>query len=186
MESKIQTLNEVQFPENTGERIYMLPFRKDQPLPAQYARWQNTVDQMVASIDTNETMYLMVDQGRVKAGHSHRRGGVHIDGNWLPEIHAHRGDGGGGRHRVRRVDMVPEALILASDSYGCDAYLGEWDGKIGEGGDCSHLDLSPLERVPLRANVGYVGNVWMLHESVPVRQDTLRTVVRINVPNYDF
>lgn len=81
MHSQITKGGYVPFPENTGESIYMLPFKINDGLPKQFQRWQPTVDAMLAGIKTNKDVYLMVDQRPVVVGKSHRRGGPHVDGN---------------------------------------------------------------------------------------------------------
>lgn len=184
--------NTVSFPKNTGERIYMMPFTIKDGLPEHVSRWQQTVDSMLSAIDTDETMYLMVDQGLIKSGDSHRRAGVHIDGNWIASDDgviakyktqfSGRHDTGGG-HRMLLAD---ESLILASDVSACAAYIGDFDGSPDDGGDCSHIDVSGSRRVQLKANKAYTGNVTMLHESLPVEEDIMRSLVRINVPNHRF
>lgn len=186
----------VSFPENTGERIYMMPFTLEGGLPDHVSRWQNTVDSMLADIDTDETMYLMVDQGLIKSGDSHRRGGAHIDGNWIASIDgwgttttgwktqfAGRHDTGGG-HKV--MSLSDESIILASDVSACNSYSGEFIGSPNKGGDCSHIDLSGAEVTRLEANKVYTGNVTMIHESLPVGKDIMRSLARINVPNHRF
>lgn len=93
-QSKVQARGAVTFPEFTGERIYMLPFYQRDGLPTEHRRWQETVDAMLAGIETDLPVYLMVDQGVVLPGNAHRRPGVHVDGYWNPEIRSH-GFGGG-------------------------------------------------------------------------------------------
>lgn len=191
MKSLLKEIGPVQFPANTGERVYMLPFTKRNGLPKSLSRWQDTVDAMLRNVDSKDQIYLMIDQGVVKAGHTHRRSGPHIDGNWIPAINSHgTGDGGGGRHcpvpKHMHVDLEPEGLILASDVCASCAYLGEIEGIPGEGGDCSHLDLTHAQRIPLQAGLAYAGNVTMVHESLPVESDCQRTLVRLNVPGWVF
>jgi len=182
------------------ERIYMLEFSKKEGLPAAQRRWQPTVDRMLDGIDTDGPIYLMVDQGVVKAGQTLRRPGPHIDGHWiagvghdshLSPVYAHGNpmphhSVPPGRHQEPSRHFLPysgkELIILASSHYGCDALVGEYDGEFGEGGDCSKMDLSKLQRQPMEAGSIYVGDVYMVHEAVPMRQDAYRTVVRLNVP----
>ncbi len=194
MKSIVKELGTVDFPIHTMERVYMKEFRKENGLPEELKRWQPTIDQMLLEVDTDGPIYLMIDQGLVKANTTHRRKGVHIDGYWIPELQAH-GHGGGGSHRTHihtaaghrdttSEDWPDEAIILASSVSASAAYLGEWDGEIKEGGDCSHLDLSSLQRLALQANKVYAGNVTMLHESTPVMKDVLRSLVRLNVPGW--
>lgn len=200
MESIIQHLGPVSFPVFTGERVYMKPFLMKDGLPFDLARWQPTVDAMLRGVETDQPVYIMIDQAFVKEGVSHRRPGVHIDGYWHPAIQAHgespghssrpeRGHGSiPGRHMTGgwgpAAYSEPEAIILASTVGASQAYLGEYDGLVGEGGDCSHLDLSKLDVVQLHPCQVYAGNVAMLHESLPVTRSCMRTLVRLNVPGW--
>lgn len=89
------------------------------------------------------------------------------------------------RHRFAKEEWPPEAIILASDvGECCRAFRGAFDSMIGDGGDCSHIDLSKTEEVMMRGHVVYAGNVTMLHESLPVPHEVARTVVRLNVPGW--
>lgn len=196
MLSIVEKRNQVTFPAHTGERVYMQPFTKRDGLPKSLRRWQLTVDQMLEGIDTDGPIYLMVDQKRVSAGAPHRRPGIHVDGNWHPSIQAHGhprppghihagtwdnpGDG-----RWKHHSYSPEAIVLASSAFGARAYAGEFGCKIGPGGECSELDLSRLMAVDMDPFCAWVGNVTMLHESLPVPRDTVRTVVRLNVPGWE-
>lgn len=210
-ESKYTQGSTVSFPEFMAERVYMVPFTKKGGLPSHLSRWERTVDAMLDGIDTDSTMYLMIDQGIVKAGSSHRRGGVHIDGNWIAELQCH-GTGGGFGHRTSptsshrtwgghasRVEspgghgtggghcaggLYDESIILASDIAASAGYVGSWAGEIGDGGDCSHVNTEHMDRVILESGVAHIGNVYFLHESLPVNCDLTRTLVRINVPGH--
>lgn len=226
MQSLIREVGQVSFPRHTNERIYMVPFLQREGLPREYERWQATVDAMLVDIKTDSPIYMMVDQGVIKAGVSHRRPGMHIDGYWIPAIQAHSTDNGGshyvpekrkreergehatpsgahatrlsGRHghityddpSIRKRPGVwktqdawtEEAIILASSHAACKVLTGEWEGRIGKGGDCSHLDLSHMDELIMQSNTAYSGNLFMLHESMPVEHDVARTLVRLNVP----
>lgn len=193
MHSFVQGRGSVDFPAFAGERIYMQEFKKQTGLPSHMRRWQMTVDAMLDGIETDGPIYLMVDQGIVEAGKTHRRGGVHIDGYWQPEIQAH----GGipytppGHHpqppsqpRHIHAGTAAEALIIASSVTGCRAFNGDWSGEIGEDGDCSQVNISRLQPVDMLAGRVFAGDVFMLHESLPIPFDCLRTVVRLNVPGW--
>jgi hypothetical protein len=192
-QSRVTQIGKVEFPAFLAERVYMREFRLETGLPSDLKRWQTTVDQMLAGIDTDEPIYLMIDQGVIKANTSHRRPGAHIDGYWIAAKQRH---GGGGGHASRWDNpspqwntcdfSKPEALILASDFCASRALVGEFEGAPGEGGDCSMLDLSELSEVRLQAGIAYAGNVTMVHESLPVAKDTVRTLVRLSVPGWDF
>lgn len=295
--SYVEERSKILLPENTGERVYMLEFYKKNGLPAHLSRWQKTVDQLLDGIDTDGPIYLMIDQGFVKAGSIQRRGGVHIDGYWQPALSAHRSEPepsydthnhrpvydrhnhvpsthnhkpfdyeipSSPRHNhtpsthnhkpfenerivvpvydrhshrpvydrhnhvpspydrpspivpvydnhnhrpvhdrhnhdslpsttrkklkfgeVDLVDWPTEAIILASDIQACRGWNGLYDHTDMPNGDCSHVNVQELQEMMFRKNTVYVGNVTMLHESLPVEFDTLRTVIRLNVPGYN-
>lgn len=81
--SSVENVGLVTFPKFKPERIYMQKFFKNSGLPKKYSHWQDTIDQMIATVDTDQPMYLMVDSGMVKANNTHRRSGLHIDGYWI-------------------------------------------------------------------------------------------------------
>lgn len=191
MQSIIKERSSVTFPRFTGERVYMRPFIQSEGLPFDLARWQPTVDSMLDGISTDGPIYLMIDQGVVRAGITHRRPGVHIDGYWNPATGSHDGQPAhfhGGHMSQRHITELSktrhEAILLASDIGACRGFIGEYEGIIGEGGDCSSFDLSSLEIIHFKSDRCYAGNVTALHESLPVPHDCLRTLVRLNVPEH--
>lgn len=107
--SIIETRGDTVFPAWQGERIYMRPFLKADGLPQDLSRWQPTVDAMLDGIDTDQPVYIMIDETEVEAGKTQRRPGLHIDGYWDPGITAygsHRAIASGhrgtpGRHQPR-------------------------------------------------------------------------------------
>lgn len=183
--SVVEPRGVVAFPEYTGERVYMREFFQREGLPADLARWQPTVDAMLEGVDAPGPIYLMIDQAAVRAGKPHRRPGVHIDGYWMPEIQAHKHIGCRRTGGWTGADFgEAEGLLLASNVTASRAFVGVFSGEPGEGGDCRHIDLAGLRAVTLQAGRAYAGNVTMLHESVPVNEDCLRTLVRLNVPGW--
>lgn len=93
MQSVIQQVGHVEFPVFTGERVHMVTFHREEGLPENLRRWDATVNQMLAKLDTDLPITIMIDQGHVDTGKLHRRGGLHIDGFWVPGTLL-----GGGRH----------------------------------------------------------------------------------------
>lgn len=177
--------NEIPFPNYQGERVYMRSIYKHKPLPTDLSRWQSTVDAMLFDIDTDGEIFLMIDQSNVQANHTQRRAGKHIDGYWIKDLKCHAGmwDTGQGRWNNCNFDK-PEAIVLASDTTGCKAFTGDFTGQIGEGGDCENIDMKNLSPIIMQPNKAYIGNVTMVHESIPVVEDCNRTIVRLNIPNY--
>lgn len=249
--SYVEKRSNVSFPEFKNEKVYMVPFYKKEGLPFNLKHWQKTVDAMLEGVETENVIYLMVDQGIVRANTFHRRPGVHIDGYWNPNFNGHGGhriemEGSHGGHKItmsghshntgshsvtndisktnngnhvvnsgvhiitpenigehqhisndgghivrpkKKMDTSinywePEGLILASNLTAARAWNGYYVGMPKEGGDCSHINLDNLEQVDMEQNYVYCGNVTMLHESLIIKEDTLRTVVRLNVPNW--
>ncbi len=164
------------FPAHTGERVYMEPFRQRDGLPASLRRWQPVVDAMLAGVETDGPIYLMVHQGTVDRGGTLRRPGPHVDGDWIAATNRH-GDPplppghtnpapspGGHRNPMHQRELV----ILTSDVYGCDALLGDYTGRFGIGGDCADtVDLTALARYPMQPFGIYRGNVYTVHEAIP-------------------
>lgn len=185
MLSAVNQGGKVSFPKFTGEKVYMREFTKAAGLPKDLHRRQDTVDAMLDGIKSKGAIYIMVDQAHCKAGSEHRRPGLHVDGNWNKTVGgwdqgkwvmAH-----GGGH-VRSGTKEGQLLILASSAIGCAAYVGEFEENPADGGDCSHIRRSMLVKVEMEPNYSFSGNaLTMLHESLKVQKDCLRTVVRLNV-----
>jgi hypothetical protein len=69
--------------------------------------------------------------------------------------------------------------------FGCRAFIGEYDDKPNDGGDCSHIDTTGMDAVGMEPGRVYAGHtLTMLHESLPLARDAKRTVVRLNVPGW--
>lgn len=190
LQSIVKPLGAVQFPAFTAERVYMREFRKSSGLPADLSHWQPTVDAMLDGVDTDGPIYLMIDQGVVRAGTTQRRPGLHVDGYWVASKQRHGGGGGhcgswdsnGGWKNCNF--SAPEALILASNVTASRALVGQYEGLIGDGGDCSRVDTRGLSEIILQGGIAYAGNVTMLHESLPVATDCQRALVRLSVPGW--
>lgn len=212
--SIIETRGDVSFPGWEGERIYMRPFLKADGLPQDLSRWQPTVDAMLEGIDTDQPVYIMIDETEVNAGKTQRRPGLHIDGYWDPGItaygaHSAMADGHRSRPRHRSEPAAPplhravprrhmsgsalwkdadfaapEAIILASSISAAEGYIGTYEGPIGEMGDCAHIDISNMEVLQMESGRVYAGNVNCLHQSLPVEVDCRRSLVRLNVPGW--
>lgn len=292
--SSVSNVGSITFPKFKPERIYMQKFFKKSGLPKEYRHWQDTVDQMLEKVDTDQPIYLMVDSAHVKANTRHRREGLHIDGYWIDrdfyQFHGGSSHGGGGsshsgsdrpdiyrdnsshsgtttvyvdykrdrryskndpyvrnhhgvivginehnqhfkprknthgmiigwddlrpKHEIPKYDshgnlirmdgdndgqkviisedwanatlQIPEALVLASNYTSSRGFVGQWEGVIGDGGACEHIDVSGLKEVVLEKNNVYISNVGFLHESLPVQEDIERTLVRLNVKNWEY
>lgn len=186
-QSIVQERGKVRFADFSSERIYMREFTIMSGLPHDLSHWQETVDDMLTGIETDESIYLMVDQQEVKDGQLHRRPGMHVDGYWNAALNFH----GGGHEGRRRHSSggsswsepdfsYPQAILLASDVSACIGYEGSYDGLIGEGGSADGI-YGDLTSKRFESGKVYAGNVGMLHESIPMPVSARRTVVRLNV-----
>lgn len=170
-ESVLQEHGKVEFPEFLGERLYMIAFRKGSPLPKILRRWKKTIDAMLAKVTISKKveLYFMADEAYVQKGTPHRRPGPHIDGHWST---------------TGTLQHYDETILLASSVAGCYGYVGPYYGEFGPGGDVTKMDLSKLDRLMMKSNRVYAGNVTMVHESIPLKESCQRTLVRINVPGH--
>lgn len=202
MESIAMPLVDVQFPEFSGLRVYMQKFNVAQIVgklktPAQYAEMLRDMV-LRAELPFNMEVFLTVDEKEVQAGHAHRRGGAHVDGNF---IYDWGGGGGGGwlngtpgrvltpeQHKLQYQSPLG-GTIIASNYEACDVWTGELDGIPGQGGDCEHLrpQFDGLTQFRMNANKAYVGNSLFVHQSMPVAETVKRQLVRLTLaPDFNI
>lgn len=185
-------LYEVQIPNFTGE-VKMLPFNLENLLeiPSQF---KELVSKMIEALPVKKGIaYLTLDGKFVEKGKTQRRGGVHIDGNFLPSLKW--GDGGGGNgwkvgeggrilssieHKLS-YESKTGGMLIASTYPACKGWNGEFEGKAYVGGDCTRLQGLD-EGFVLKPNTVYYGNSQFLHESLPIDKDVHRVLARITLP----
>lgn len=191
---------QVTIPSFEGE-IKMLPFSLAM-LNAIPDMFKELVNQMIAKLPYKYgTAYLTIDGRLVEKNTSHRRGGPHIDGNYIPEMCGWGGSGTGGtqgwkvgeggralstrEHRLS-YDHKAGGMLIASTHAACKGWHGVYPGKAGIGGDCS--DIFCLDDgFILEANKLYYGTSQFIHESLPVTENVHRTLARITLPlNYPY
>lgn len=193
-------LYEVQIPDYTGE-IKMLPFNLESlaEIPKQF---KELVSSMIEALPIKEGIaYLTLDGRFVEKGTSQRRGGVHIDGNYLAPSKGGwsdglgwSGTGGGNGWKVgeggRILSSVEHKLsyesqtggmLIASTYPACKGWNGEFQGDAYVGGDCTKIQ-GLGEGFILKPNVVYYGNSQFLHESLPIDESTHRVLARITLP----
>ena len=87
----------------------------------------------------------------------------------------------GGNHVGNDDSSKHQKLIMVSSEPYCKVYLGEYDGEIKEGGDCSEIDTSAMESMILEPNHVYMGDAMtLLHETLPATHTSNRALIRIN------
>lgn len=183
--SKIKSIKEIVFPVFETCAIYMQPFNLEDGVLSPF---QDIVDQMIAvSPITKGRAYLTIDSKFTKQGKTHRRPGPHVDGNYLFDW----GGGGWLTGRAGR-ELSPEdhkrqycsplgGTLITSNVEGCQYWEGEYKDIPAQGGDCAHFNLgSPALMTP---NHIYLMNSTGIHESIPMKSHSLRTLIRITLPN---
>lgn len=189
-------LYEVQIPHHDGE-MKMLPFNLSnlEEIPEKF---KELVKKMIEVLPIkNGIAYLTVDGKVVSENSTHRRGGVHIDGNYLQEGDWGNSGGGNGGWKVgeggRKLNSEEHALSYLSENGGmlitsnypaCKGFNGVFEGFPNEGGDCTHIQ-NLGDGFMLKPNTVYYGNSQWLHESLKINKTVHRTIVRITLPtNY--
>lgn len=193
LNSVVKNTGFIALPSFNGDQLYMQPVDvATRKLPTKFAHWSETVSAMLDKVPMTEgVVYLTIDEKELVPGKSHRRGGAHIDGVWLPEIQAH-GTQPGHIMRVGGWDSEGDwvrashggGLMLLSNVEGCKAWSGCFEGEPGEGGDLEHIrsQLDSAGSQTLVANNAYLLNVWGIHESIPVTETVQRSLVRLTLP----
>ena len=161
-QSIMQERGPVYFPGFKAERHYMLPFYQEQGLPYHLAHWQPTVDAMLIGLTSDQPIYFMADQAFVPAGQTQRRPGLHVDGYWCPDAGRHGHTGGFTTMGWENIDFSePEALILASNVSAARAFVGPYDGPIGEGGDASKIVVDDLAVLHMNRNLALLASLGL-------------------------
>ena len=173
---KVWNHTPIKFPEYTGLRIMMMPVILDSWLgipPNYYGLVQRLYDVMESRFK-GEIGYLTIDEQELEPGETLRRGGLHVDGYYHGRCGAWGGGGGWG--------SVGNGMLTISSTPHCKAYLGTFNGKPGDEGECDHLIL-PNEGEIFDAGHIYWVDGACVHESLPVTENTKRQFVRLSMPN---
>lgn len=174
MHSEIVPKGHVNFPAYTGTRVMMMPFHIHNPfgsLPDTLEHYKGVVTAMCAmSRVVYGTGYLTVDEAFVRAGETHRRPGLHIDGagSW----------GGGG-------SWGSGGMLVAASVAGSRAWHRQLMGEPGPEGDCSHLwaQLKDDESIILGPGEVFWCSPTCVHEAIPMVVDVERQFIRLSMPN---
>lgn len=160
-----------------------------------------TIDEKIVCNETHRREGIHVDfnwyenllaHGEINTGgHSGNQGTHNITPP--PSTGSHNGGGRGthnslsGMHGHRRYEKMEGGMLLISNHEGCKVYKGEFDGEIGDGGDCTAIDVSKMENEIMKPNNIYFINALGIHEPLIIKGVTERILVRINFhPNYIF
>ena len=192
LHSKARAVGQVTFPEFTGAQVYMARNLVGHPLQGVPEQYHSVIDKMLqdAGIPAHTGFYVTIDEQFLKKSNKLRRGGVHIDGNYLFGWGSSGGwlNGTPGRlltEEQQRLQYHSDlgGVVMASTFMACEAFVGTVDGAAGRGGDCEHLrdQFSKMENFWLEENITYLGNSTFIHEGHVVSQDTNRQLVRLTL-----
>ena len=189
LHSQVREVTVVRFPPFSGTQVYMARNLAGHPLQGVPNQYQGIIEGLLeeAGIPPHTGFYVTIDEQALKKDAKLRRGGVHIDGNYL------FGWGGGGwlngvpgrmlteeQHRLQYQSELG-GVLMASNFQACEAFVGTVDGSAGLGGDCEHLrdQFDKMERFYLKADVAYLGNSTFIHEGHVVSEDVNRQLIRL-------
>lgn len=192
LNSQCRAISTVAFPEFTGAQVYMARNLAGHPLKGVPGQYSKIINDMLTSAEIPEHtgFYVTIDEQALRKDGKLRRGGVHIDGNYLFGW----GSGGGWLNGVpgrmltadqQKLQYGSElgGVIMSSNFQACEAFVGTIEGEAGLGGDCEHLreKFDQLESFWLKENVAYLGNSTFIHEGHVVSRDVKRQLVRITL-----
>lgn len=175
--SEIKYAGRIAFPPFTGIRVMMMPVRLEDPESVPFSQWRDAFSNLVARAPVQKGVgYLTIDEAEVRAGETHRRPGLHVDGIG-PDGRAAAWGGGGG--------YAANGMLVASDVLGCVGFRGTFEGWPGANGDCAHLrdQLPSQELVVMCAGDVYRCSPMAVHTATPMSRSRTRTFVRLSMPN---
>lgn len=176
--SEFHKVGEVSLPPFTSTRVMMLPVvigdRDSIPDFAAHYKWTAwRLAHMADPEHLGKVGYLTIDEKIVLAGTTHRRAGMHVDGG------NDRGWGGGGGWAGKATGM-----LTVSSHAGCRAWAQEFEGEVGDEGDCEHLfDELKSSGTLLAPDIVYWLSGLCVHESLAQPSDVKRQFVRLSLPS---
>lgn len=155
----------------------MMPFELSsiQTLPPALHHYKQTVQQLINFSSVQRGIaYLTIDEKFVRAGSTHRRAGLHVDGVF------HNGCGGWGGGSG---GWGATGFITVASERGCRVYPGTFVGAPGPDGECEHLAEQCTHGVDLEPSTAYWLDPLCVHESLRMEADTRRIFVRLSMPS---
>jgi len=179
--------------EGINEKLGMVPFDMA-TLAGVPEHLKKVISQVLSGLPMLKgTAFLTVHTKHIEPNTTHRRGGAHIDGNYMerlswcsPGTSGWKVGGDGmtlsAEDHVLSYETKTGGLLLVSDYPACAGWNGEFNTKAKEGGDCSHLNLDPKDGFIMKPNTVYYGTSQFVHESLPISEEVTRTLIRITLP----
>lgn len=166
-DSIIASVGTVNLPQFTGVRVMMLPFLWEAPaetLPDNLRQWRRPLSEICARMAITGVGYLTIDEAALKLGETHRRPGLHVDGNG---------------------PWAKNGMFIASSRIGARGWHKVFDGEPGTEDTCEHLrpQCSRREATYFLAGRLYYCSPFCVHESLPMTSDVERTLIRVSLPS---
>lgn len=180
-------------------RVLMLPILLEdiKTLPNDLSHYEQTVQELIEVAPVKEGVgYLTIDEKFVKKGDTLRKKGLHVDGvgtddrkdlgPWAATGIRYQcstmWDDGAKRWLYGAAGVG--GMITVSSPVGCRAWNKEFEGRIGNNGDCEKLreKFPDEEATVFKAGMAYWCNSTCVHESLPMEHNTCRTFVRLSMP----
>lgn len=185
----------IELPQMTAE-LPMIPFNLSN-LDGLKDEFKSIACEMINHLRIREGIAFLTVHGRyVDKSDTLRRGGAHIDGNYMNYIPGKdfKSFGGGDNgfklgengpietdpKHINSYENERGGIIMASTYSSCKGYKGRFSGSPKRGGDCTHIQLN--KGFTLKPNRVYYGNNRFIHESLPIDKSTHRTLYRITLP----
>lgn len=168
-----KVLGNVDFPSPQGIKVNMMPFvlGDSQSLPENMRQYVPMIDACEAKFN-GEVCYLTVNESYVNVGKSQRRGGIHTE---APSNGRWGGNPWGGNGGV---------WMNSTQSNTCKVWSQEVpENKLGNGGDCSHLDFSDEDAYYLQAGELVQMSDRTPHEAIPQNKSGYRQFFRLVGPD---
>lgn len=198
--SKASCLGYLEFPRFKEHSLYMYPIDLSDPLlPESSIHFMHNINDMIVRIPFEQRKgkaWVTIDCKKIAQGHTHRRGGPHVDGNYNHDWQGGGGGGNGWKTGDNGRVLSPEfhkseygsskgGMLITSSYPACKAWVGEYNTLAKQGGDCSHIphELSKMDSFVMEANLIYLTNSTCIHESLPVKEEVERTLIRITLPD---
>ena len=116
--SAITKIGMLTLPKFTGTRIMMMPVRLEDPNTLPIPTWIGAFKQLIGmSKIKSGTAYITIDEAHIRAGETHRRPGLHVDGVG-PDGKAGGWGGGGG-------SWGAQGMLVAASVMGCRGWNKE-------------------------------------------------------------
>ncbi len=215
-DSRFAELGPVTLPPFSEVKVMMLPIILGDvnSIPDSLGHWRGAIGQLFElSAVKSGVAYITIHEKEVKAGTTHRRQGLHVDGVYRGEVRAGWAGPAIWAAPPRRESTPPSkplpnkdrkkkksgdkpknvldfanlgGMLTVSNPAGCRA----WDqegivGFPGNEGECDHLllQLKPENEMLFRPSVAYWCHALCVHESMPSLVDCHRQFVRLSMPS---